>query len=135
MYFTVRAVDRATFDQWVADEQAKAAATPAPPPSGGHRRAAATTLSVSASHNLAFDQSTLTAPADQPLTIEFANLDPVNPHNVAIKGANPDGTDWIGLPIAKAGQNAVYKAPALKAGDYTFYCSVHANMTGTLTVQ
>ena len=35
MYFTVRAVDRATFDQWVADEQAKAAETPPPPPSGG----------------------------------------------------------------------------------------------------
>ncbi len=135
MYFTVRAVDRATFDQWVADEQVKAAATPEPVPSAGPGGPAATTLSVSASNNLHFDQSALSAPADQPLTIDFANDDPVNPHNVSIKGANPDGTDWIGLPIAQAGQKAVYKAPPLKAGTYTFYCSVHANMTGTLTVQ
>ena len=92
-------------------------------------------MELSASNNLAFDQSTLTAPADQPLTIKFANTDPANPHNVAIKAAQPDGKDWIGLPIAKPGQDAVYQAPPLKAGDYTFYCSVHANMTGTLTVQ
>ena len=32
-------------------------------------------------------------------------------------------------------QDAVYEAPALKAGEYTFYCSVHPTMTGTLTVQ
>ena len=25
----------------------------------------------------------------------------------------------------------VYDVPALKAGDYTFVCSVHPNMTGT----
>jgi len=132
MYFTVRAVDRATFDQWVIDEQAKAAQTPAPPPSGAP---AAATISLSASNNLAFDQATLTAPADQPLTIKFANMDPANPHNVSIKGALADGKDWIGLPITKPGQDAVYEAPALKAGVYTYYCSVHANMTGTLTVQ
>jgi cytochrome c oxidase subunit 2 len=135
MYFTVRAVDRATFDQWVVDEQTKAAATPPPPPSGGPDGPTAATLQVSATNNLAFDQATLTAPAGQPLTIQFQNLDPVNPHNVAIKGAQPDGKDWIGLPIAKAGQTATYQAPALDAGEYTYYCSVHANMTGILTVQ
>ncbi len=132
MYFTVRAVDRATFDRWVTDEQAKAAATPEPAASGGP---AGAVVELSASTNLAFDQQTLSAPADQPLTIKFANHDPSNPHNVSIKAAKADGKDWIGLPIAKAGQDAVYQAPALKAGTYTFYCSVHGNMTGTLTVQ
>ncbi|MCY7419902.1 MAG: cytochrome c oxidase subunit II [Chloroflexi bacterium] len=132
MYFTVRAVDRATFDQWVADEQAKVAATPPPAASGGP---AAATLQVSAVNNLSFEQATLSAPADQPLTIDFANMDPVDPHNVSITAALPDGKDWIGLPIAQAGQNATYQVPALAAGEYTFYCSVHANMTGTLTVQ
>ncbi len=72
---------------------------------------------LSASTNLAFDQATLTAPADQPLTIEFANTDPANPHNVSIKARQPDGKDWIGLPITKFGPDAVYQAPALKAGD------------------
>ena len=28
-----------------------------------------------------------------------------------------------------------YQVPALKAGSYPFTCSVHPNMTGTLTVQ
>jgi plastocyanin len=28
---------------------------------------------------------------------------------------------------------ASYDVPALKAGAYTFHCSVHPNMTGTLT--
>jgi plastocyanin len=29
----------------------------------------------------------------------------------------------------------VYEVPALAAGAYPFRCSVHANMTGTLTAQ
>ncbi len=29
----------------------------------------------------------------------------------------------------------VYNVPSLPAGSYTFVCSVHSNMTGTLVVQ
>ena len=29
----------------------------------------------------------------------------------------------------------IYDVPALAAGSYTYVCSVHANMTGTLTVK
>jgi plastocyanin len=28
-----------------------------------------------------------------------------------------------------------YEVPALEAGTYTFICSVHPNMTGTVTVE
>ena len=28
-----------------------------------------------------------------------------------------------------------YQVPALAAGEYTFVCTVHPNMTGTLTAQ
>jgi plastocyanin len=28
-----------------------------------------------------------------------------------------------------------YQVPALKAGEYSFVCSVHPNMTGTLTAE
>jgi cytochrome c oxidase subunit 2 len=133
MYFTVRAVDRATFDQWVADEQEKAAATPVPVPSGGPAGSVIDIESVSVSAG--FDPAELTAPADTPLTIQLDNVDTTAPHNVAIKGATPDGKDWIGLPIANPGEKATYSVPPNAAGSFTFYCSVHPNMTGTLTVQ
>ena len=35
----------------------------------------------------------------------------------------------------RAGEGASYAVPPLKAGTYTFVCTVHPNMTGTLTVQ
>jgi heme/copper-type cytochrome/quinol oxidase subunit 2 len=132
MYFTVRAVDRAAYDQWVAEEQEKAAATPEPAPSGE----AGTVVSV-ASVSVAdgYDPSELSAAADTPFTIQLDNVDTTAPHNVAIRGANTDGSDWIGLPIAGPGEQATYSVPPIAAGSYTFYCSVHPNMTGTITVQ
>jgi cytochrome c oxidase subunit 2 len=134
MTFTVRAVPPTEFATW--KQQAKAAAeerkraTPAPeasPPAGS------ATLSVSASTPAAFDQKTLEAPANTPFTIQFQNKDPAVQHNVAIKNATPQG-DFI-PPLAGPGQSANYSVPALQAGQYTYYCSVHPNMTGTLTVK
>ncbi len=133
MYFTVRAVDRDTFDQWVADEQAKAAETPPPVPSGGPAGSVLQVASIGV--NEGYEPADLTGLADTPLTIQLDNPDVAAPHNVAIRAANPDGSDWIGLPIAGPGQKAVYTTPPIPAGTYTFYCSVHANMTGTLTLQ
>jgi hypothetical protein len=69
------------------------------------------------------------------ITIQFANDDPSVVHNVSTKGGLPDGKDFIGLPLAAANTKVEYQAPPLAAGTYTFFCSVHANMTGTLTVQ
>lgn len=133
MFFTVRAVDRATFDAWVADEQAKAQATPVPVPSNAPAGSVIKLSAVSVTEG--FEPKELTAPADTPLTVQFDNTDTAAPHNVAFKGVLPDGKDWIGLPIADPGQQATYSVPAIPAGTYTFYCSVHANMTGTLTVR
>jgi cytochrome c oxidase subunit 2 len=129
MNFTVRAVPRAEYDAWVAAEAEKARATPEPAPSG------ATSVAVSAANATAFEQQTLEVPADTPIVFDFENKDPAAPHNVAVKGGNPDGTDFVGMPLAQPGQRVPYNAPALKAGEYTFFCSVHPNMTGTLTVQ
>jgi plastocyanin len=133
MYFTVRAVDRATYDQWVADEQAKTQATPPPVASGEPGASVIQLAAVSVTEG--YDPNTLTAPADTPLTIQLTNRDPGAPHNVAIRAAAPDGSDWIGLPIAGPSQQATYSVPPIAAGSYTFYCSVHPNMTGTLTVE
>jgi cytochrome c oxidase subunit 2 len=136
MYFTLTAEDRGAYDTWYAGQVEAARATPTPAPSGsGGPPPAGATVEVSASNALAFDQTTLTAPAGTPITFHFINHDPAATHNVSVKGANADGSDFIGLPLANPGQTVDYVSPPLAAGSYGYYCSVHANMTGTLTVQ
>jgi cytochrome c oxidase subunit 2 len=130
MQFTVQAMSAAAFDAWVAEQQAAVPSAPPPPPSG----APSVTLSA-ISVTEGFNPSTLNAPGGQPIVFNFTNADTSGqPHNVAIKGANPDGTDWSGMPIANAGQSATYVSPPLSPGTYEFYCAVHPNMKGTLNV-
>jgi cytochrome c oxidase subunit II len=128
MHFSVQAVSQADFDAWVLQQQAPASQAPAP--------SGAQTLTVNAVNFTTFDPPSLTAVANEPITIDFHNTDTAQPHNFAIEKANPDGSDWAGLPIVAPGQSAVYQAPALPPGTYTFYCQVHpTTMRGTLTVQ
>jgi plastocyanin len=130
MQFTVNAMSRTDFDAWVVQQQQSVPTPAAPPPGGGP------TIDLAAESTTAFDQTTLDAPADEPITFNFTNADPGGqPHNVAIQGANPDGTDWLGMPFANADQSATYVSPPLAAGTYEFYCAVHpTTMRGTLNV-
>ncbi|MFZ5853803.1 MAG: cupredoxin domain-containing protein [Chloroflexota bacterium] len=105
------------------------AGSPAPAASGAP---AATTLQVTA-QNIQFDKSELEAPAGQPFAIEFNNQDAGVPHNVAIKDAN--GQEVFKGEIFNGVATRTYQVPALPAGTYTFYCTVHPNMTGTLTIK
>jgi plastocyanin len=81
--------------------------------------------------NIAFDQAAVEAPADAPFQIEFANNDPGIPHNVEIKDAG--GTSLFQGEVFNGVETRTYDVPALAAGEYTFICTVHPNMTGTLT--
>jgi plastocyanin/mono/diheme cytochrome c family protein len=92
----------------------------------------ATTVKVSAT-NTAFDETTLTAPADAPFAIEFTNNDAGTSHNVEIK--NADGSDAFKGQIFPGVATQTYSVPALKAGTYTYNCTVHPTMQGTLTVK
>ncbi len=144
MLFEVHALSPADFDAWLADAIAKAKATPAPPPStapgasgqpapsGG--QGAGPTLQVSAS-NIAYEQSSLEAPADTPFSIEFENKDAGVPHNVSIHKDSPTGQEVFKGEIFNGPGKRTYSVPALPAGTYAFVCSVHPNMTGTLTVK
>jgi cytochrome c oxidase subunit 2 len=129
MRFTVQAMTRAEFDAWVADQQ-QPEPTQAPPPSG------APAVSVSSIGIVeGFDPTELSVAADTPWTVNLTNADPVVPHNFAVRGGNPDGSDWIGQPNAEGGATAVYQPPPLTAGDYQFFCSLHPNtMVGNLHV-
>ena len=99
-----------------------------PAPSGS---SAATTITIAAL-NIAFDKSELAAPADEPFKIEFANNDAGVPHNVEIKDAA--GMTVFKGEIFSGVETRTYDVPALAAGAYTFICTVHPNMMGTLTV-
>ncbi|MEO5965900.1 MAG: cytochrome c oxidase subunit II [Candidatus Limnocylindrales bacterium] len=127
MLFEVHARPKAEFDQWLADQIAKANATPAPAPSGD----AAGPVIQLAAQNVAFTSATLEVPAG-PFTIHFKNEDPAVPHNVEIKDAS--GAQVFKGDIVTGPIETDYRVSALAAGTYTFVCTVHPNMTGTLTV-
>ena len=99
-----------------------------PPPDG----APAADVTVTA-QNIAFDQATLTVPADKPFKLAFVNNDAGTPHNVEFKDAS--GALPFKGEIFNGVATKVYDVPALPAGTYTFMCVVHPNMTGTATAQ
>jgi plastocyanin len=85
-----------------------------------------------AAKDLAYNTSALAAPADEPFTIRFANNDDGLPHDVQIKDAS--GATVFAGDLVTGPATVDYQVPALKAGTYTFLCSIHPTMTGTLTV-
>ncbi|HVX16500.1 MAG TPA: cupredoxin domain-containing protein [Acidimicrobiales bacterium] len=80
--------------------------------------------------DLQFTQRCLTVAAGQPFTVTFDNKDSGTPHDWVLKGAGSK----VGTEIITGGHEATAKVPALKAGDYTYVCTVHPNMSGTLKV-
>jgi plastocyanin len=80
--------------------------------------------------NIDFTTKQVTAPADAPFTIAFDNQDTV-PHDVVIKDGG-GGTVFQG-EIVTGPRAIVYDVPALTAGAYTFVCSIHPTMTGSLS--
>jgi len=75
--------------------------------------------------------TSLTIPAATATAITFDNQDAA-PHNIAIKDAS-GAQVFKGEIVTQT--KVTYNVDALPAGTYGFWCEVHPNMTGTLTVQ
>ncbi|HZM72087.1 MAG TPA: cupredoxin domain-containing protein [Candidatus Polarisedimenticolia bacterium] len=83
---------------------------------------------------IAFDKKDLSTAADAPFAIHFINADPAGvPHDIDIRD-KPGGTILENQETIDGGTDTTYQYTALKAGTYTFECSIHSNMVGTLTV-
>ncbi len=109
-----------------------ASGAPSAAPSGD--TGAAVVLRISA-QGIAYDTNALEAPANTAFQIVFTNNDAGIPHNVAIHRDAPTGPEvWQG-EIFSGVDTRTYDVPALPAGTYGFVCTVHPNMTGTLTVR
>ena len=75
----------------------------------------------------------MTAPADADFTLSSDNQDAGIPHDVQVKDAT--GAIMFKTDVFPGAAKRDYTVPALAAGEYSFACSVHPNMTGTLTAQ
>jgi plastocyanin len=113
---------------------APAASAGAGAPAASAGAGAAVTLQLTAS-GIAYDKADLAAPANTPFQIAFTNNDAGIPHNVSIHAGSATGTEVFKGEIFTGTGARTYDVPALPAGTYTFVCSVHPNMVGTLTVK
>lgn len=107
---------------------AGASASPSASASGGTGE----TVSIVA-QGVAFTTATVTAPAGAGFTLSFDNEDAGTPHDVQIKDAA--GTEVFKTDVFPGVETRTFQVPALTAGSYTFVCTIHSNMTGTLTAQ
>src|SRR5688572_11510383 len=82
---------------------------------------------------VAFDPTEVSAPAGTAFTLSFDNQDAGIPHDVQVKDAS--GAVVFKTDVFPGVAKRDYSVPALAAGAYPFVCSVHPNMTGTLTAQ
>jgi hypothetical protein len=71
---------------------------------------------------------------DQGEPLTFLNLD-VLQHDVTARGKGQNGQALFSTPLIGFGEEVpVEGSDSLSPGDYAFFCSIHPNMEGTLTV-
>ena len=127
MTFSVQAMSRANFEQWLAD--GKAGRTPPPSVEPGGEVVELTAAAI------AFDKHELRAAAETPWTLRYTNQDSVA-HDFVIVNANNEEVFRV-QPFTGPDATDDFAVPPLPAGEYTFYCEIHPvpEMTGTLTVE
>ena len=123
MVFVVEAMPADEFDAHIT-----ALAEGEPPPDDGPAEECGTTIELAAVESLQFDTDAIEAPAGEDFCIHFVNNDTA-PHDVGIIETDFNGED------VQPGGEITYVIPAMEAGDYTFYCTIHPQaMVGDLVV-
>ena len=92
-------------------------------------------VTVCAFDDQSFSSDRLTAPAGEAFGLVFDNEDDGVPHNVAIYTDDSAAESLFVGDLVDGPKTVTYDVPALPAGSYTFVCTVHPNMVGTLTAQ
>ena len=115
----------------VACSSGGSSSTPAPTAAASGTSSPAAGGTTVVAKDIAFQPTSLTIPADTATAITFDNQDAA-PHNMAIKDAS-GAQVFKGEIVTQT--KVTYNVNALPAGTYGFWCEVHPNMTGTLTVQ
>ena len=84
---------------------------------------------------IAFQETSVSVPAGAAFKIEFTNNDAGTPHNIAIHQGDASGPEVFKGEIFNGVETRTYDIPALDAGAYTFACTVHPTMVGTMTAE
>ncbi|HEX9697791.1 MAG TPA: cupredoxin domain-containing protein, partial [Actinomycetota bacterium] len=94
-------------------------------------------FTFSAVNAISFEQSEATVEAAEELAIRFTNNDPNAPHNWGLQ-TDPTFNASPALnepgPGITAGQSIDYVFEGLQPGSYSYFCFIHPNMTGVMTV-
>ena len=80
---------------------------------------------------LVFDPTTIQAPANTAVQLVFTNESDSQPHNLAFK----EGIQEKTADLVQPGQSQTISFTTPGPGSYTYVCTIHPGMEGTLTVQ
>ncbi len=100
-------------------------------PTGGGAGEPAATVTA---QGIAFDTAEIALPAGQPTTIHFVNQDAGVQHDISITTDETKAESLFDGELITGPAEADYQVPALDPGTYYFYCVVHPNMNGVITV-
>jgi len=118
-----------------APSGAASAGPSAPGASGSPAASSSTDLVLISALGIKYEQAAVTVPASVPFQIQFDNKDAGTPHNIAIHQGGPTGPELFKGEIFNGVGTRVYSISALDPGGYSFVCTVHPTMVGTLTSQ
>lgn len=88
------------------------------------------TIGTRTGAELEFEPDEVSVPAGAPVSVTFQNLSTL-PHNLTFNAPINAATNVIVQP----GASETIEFPAPEPGDYTFVCTIHPGMEGTLTVE